>query len=210
MSIRIEITRDGRPVGGGRGARVRKVLLSLAVVGAVAAAAGVGTYSAFTATTQNAGNTFASGSVAIEDNDGGSTAMLGLANAKPNDNDTSCIRVRYTGTIASQVKLYAATTGTLPQYLTLTVTRGAGAAGFDNCTGFTSDNGSYGYGANGILYNGSLSAFPTTFAAGITDPDASWTSGEEQWYRFQISLADNDAAKSQTGSATFTWEARSL
>ncbi|MBA2614358.1 MAG: hypothetical protein H0U90_01020 [Actinobacteria bacterium] len=90
MRIRIEITRGGRAVATGRRrSRASKVLLSLAVVGAVTMAAGVGTYSAFTATTANSGNSFASGSVAIEDNDGGSTAMLGLANAKPNDSDIS-------------------------------------------------------------------------------------------------------------------------
>jgi hypothetical protein len=206
MRVRIEITR-GRATGT-RPSPGRKLLLSLAIVGAVATAAGVGTYSAFTATTTNAGNTFASGSVAIEDNDGGSTAMLGFSNAKPGDSDTSCIRVRYTGSLASTVKLYATVSGTLPQYLNVVVTRGSSASGFDNCTGFVADSGDYGYGANGIVYSGTLQGFPSSYVAGVTDPDASWTNPEERWYRFAVTLADTEAAKNQTGAATFTWEAR--
>jgi hypothetical protein len=208
MRIRIEITRGRSSTCARRSSRGRKILLSLAVVGSVATAAGLGTYSAFTATTANAGNTFASGSVAIEDNDGGSAAMLGLSNAKPGDSDTSCIRVRYTGSLASTVKLYATVSGTLPQYLNVVVTRGSTASGFDNCTGFVADSGDYGYGANGILYSGTLQGFPSAYAAGVTDPDASWTNSEERWYRFVVTLADNEAAKNQTGAATFSWEAR--
>ena len=208
MRIDIRITRARPSAPAGRSSRARKLLLSLAVVGAMTAAAGVGTYSAFTATTTNAGNTFAAGSVSIEDNDGGSTPMVGLTNAKPGASDTSCIRVRYTGSLAATVKLYAAVAGTLPQYLNVIVTRGSTASGFDNCSGFLADTGDYGYGPNGIVYSGTLQAFPASYAAGVTDPDTSWTNGEERWYRFVVTLADNDAARSQTGSATFTWEAR--
>ena len=71
------------------------------------------------------------------------------------------------------MRLYASVTGTLPQYLNVTVTRGSGAAGFDNCTGFTADAGDYGYGPGGVVYSGTLQAFPSTYAAGIT-----WTDGE--------------------------------
>jgi hypothetical protein len=213
MRIRIEVTRGGRPVSVARGgSRPRKILLTLAIIGAVGAAAGVGSYSAYTATTANAGNTFAAGSVAVEDNDS-DAAMLALANAKPGDSDTSCIRVRYTGSLASTVRLYATPSGTLPQYLTLTVTRGTDATPvFDDCVGFTADLTNYIGAGAGVVYSGSLSAFPTTYAAGLVDPTSgtpeSWTTDEEHFYRFAVTLQDNDAAKSQTGSAAFTWEAR--
>ena len=212
MRIRIEITRGGGPPtrGGGSTGRVRKILLSLAVLGAVATAAGIGTYSAFTATSTNAGNTFAAGSVAIEDNDGGATAMLNLANAKPGDSDTSCIKVRYTGSLAASVRLLATTAGALPQYLGLTVTRGTDPSpAFDDCGTFAADPTNYIGAGPGVVYSGTLASFPV---AGIADPTAgapeSWTAGEEHVYRFDVSLADDDAAKSQTGSAAFTWEAQ--
>lgn len=213
MRIRIEITRGGAPVRlGRRGNRARKLLLSAAIVGAVASAAGVGTYSAFTATTANSGNTFAAGSVSIADDDSG-TAMLSLANAKPGDSDTSCIRVRYTGSLASTVRMYASVSGTLPQYLTLTVTRGTDPTpSFDDCADFAADATDYVGAGAGVVYSGSLSAFPTSYATGLVDPvtgsSESWTANEEHVYRFTVTLQDVDAAKSQTGSASFTWEAR--
>ena len=52
-----------------RMSRGRKALLSLLLVGVIGTVAGVGTYSAFSATTVNPGNTFAAGTVVISDND---------------------------------------------------------------------------------------------------------------------------------------------
>jgi hypothetical protein len=187
--------------------RRRKILLSVLLVGSVGAVTGAGSYSAFTATTANTGNSIEAGSVAIEDNDAGA-AMLSLANAKPNDSDTSCIKVRYTGSLASSVRLYASVSGSLTSYLNVTVTRGTGAAAYDNCSGFTADTTNYNGNGPGVVYSGTLAAFPTTYAAGIVDPTPSWATGEEHWYRFAVSVQDNGAAQGQTASADFTWEAR--
>src|SRR3954468_16569265 len=49
--------------------RARKVLVSLVVIGLVGVVAGLGAYSAFTSTTTSSGNSFASGTVSIADND---------------------------------------------------------------------------------------------------------------------------------------------
>ena len=117
----------------------RKVLITALVVGLLGAVAGVGGYSAFTSTTTNSGNSFAAGTVLIADNDL-DNVMLALTNAKPNDADTSCIKVTYTGTLASSVRLYSTQTGTVGQYVTLTITRGTDSApSFDSCTNFTAD-----------------------------------------------------------------------
>ncbi len=214
MGIRIEITRNGRRVGAAspRAQRSRKALLTLLVVGILGTVTGVGSYSAFTATTGNAGNSFASGTVSIEDNDSGA-AMLSLANAKPTDADTSCIKVKYTGTLASSVRLYGSVTGTMPSYMTLTVTRGTQASpSFDSCTGFTADATNYLGAGNGVIYQGNLSAFPATYGAGIVDPipgsPESWTTNEERIYRFTVTLQNDNAAQGLTGGASFTWEAR--
>jgi len=216
MKISFEIIRDDQapapaPRPAKRRNRTRKIVGTLIVVGLVGAIAGFGSYSAFTSTTGNAGNSFAAGSVAIGDNDSG-TAMLALSNAKPGDADTSCILITSTGSLNSTVRIYSTVTGTLGSYLTLTVTRGTSATGFDNCTGFAADGTDYLGSGNGVIYTGALSSFPANYASAIVDPKAAtpetWTTSESHWYKFQISLDDNNAAQGLSGGASFTWEAR--
>ena len=67
-----------------RMSRGRKTLLSLLLVGALGAVAGIGTFSAFSATTVNAGNTFDAGTVVISDNDA-NCAMYTIADAQADD-----------------------------------------------------------------------------------------------------------------------------
>ncbi len=191
---------------------LRTVLLTALVVGILGSVAGIGSYSAFTATATNTGNSFAAGTVVIADNDSGGF-MLALANAKPTDADTSCIHVTYTGSLASSVRLYSTQTGTLGGYLTLTITRGTDSSpSFDSCTNFTADATNYiGQGA-GVIYSGNLSGFPTTYAGGLVDPLAgspeSWTTNEAHSYKFTVTLQDVNAAQGLSGTAGFTWEAR--
>jgi hypothetical protein len=142
-------------------------VVAVAVAGVCAAAA----YAAFSTSTSTAGSRFAAGTVNLTDNDGGS-AMLSLASAVPGAQDTSCITASYSGSLQSTVRQYAAVSGTLAPYLSLKVTRGSGAAGFDNCTGFTPDSTDYLGDGNGVVYDGKLSDYPTSYAAGIVDPDA--------------------------------------
>ncbi len=213
LSIQIIHTDGGvqakRPVRRRRG---RSKLLFLTVLFAALGLAGFGVYSAYTATTTNTGNSFASGSVSITDNDS-STAMLSLANAKPGDSDSSCVRVTYTGSLAANVHLYGASSGGLAPYLTLTITRGTDPSpSFDSCAGFTPDATNYIGAGAGVVYTGALSAFGTDWATGVVDPvtgsPESWTLNEFHSYRYTITLADNNAAQSQSGTASFTWEAR--
>jgi predicted ribosomally synthesized peptide with SipW-like signal peptide len=215
MRIRIElVSRDGhalhrREAGGGR---MQRALVTLLVVGLLGLVTGAGSFSAFTATTSNSGNSFAAGSVAIQDDDS-ATAMLSLSNAKPGDSDTSCIKVTYTGSLDAGVRLYAATSGSLPQYLNVTITRGTNSApSFDSCAGFTPDATNYNGDGAGVIYNGTLASLPSTWAAGIVDPKAAtprtWTTNEAHSYKFVVTLADDNNAQTLNGGATFTWEAR--
>lgn len=182
------------------------------VIGVAGLLAGAGSYAVFTATTGNAGNSFASGTVAIQDNDA-NTAMLALANAKPGDADTSCIRIEYTGSLDSTVRLYGSVSGSLAGYLTLTVTRGTDSSpSFDSCASFTPDATDYIGAGNGVVYSGPLSSFPASYAAGIVDPTSgspeTWSQSEAHSYRFVVTLQDDNAAQGLTGNASFTWEAR--
>lgn len=194
--------------------RTRRFLASALVVGLVAAIAGAATWSAFSATTANSGNTFESGTVTISDNDGNAT-LMSLSNALPGATATGCIRVTYGGSLPAEVKLHGAVTGNLAHYLTLKVTRGTQTTGtYPNCGDFTADTRDYiGQGA-GVLYNGNLSSYPGSWAAGIVDPDnatgsaATWTTNEVHTYRLEVTLQNVSAAQGQNASASFTWEAR--
>lgn len=182
------------------------------VIGVAGLLAGAGSYAVFTATTGNTGNSFASGTVAIQDNDA-NTAMLALANAKPGDADTSCIRIEYTGSLDSTVRLYGSVSGSLASYVTLTVTRGTDSSpSFDSCANFTPDATNYIGAGNGVVYSGPLSSFPASYAAGIVDPTSgspeTWSQSEAHSYRFVVTLQDDNAAQGLTGNASFTWEAR--
>jgi hypothetical protein len=193
----------------------RRVLVAVLMLGVIGVFGGYGSYSAFTATTSNTGNTLAAGTVSIADNDGAGT-LVTLSNAKPGSTDTGCISVNYTGSLAANVGLYVSSlTGTgLGAYMTLTVTRGSfspSAPAFRSCTNFVADGTNYIGAGSGVIYNGNLSAFPTTYATGLeptTGSPATWTNGDSHVYKFTVTLQDVNAAQGLTATAGFTWEAR--
>ena len=83
----------------------RKVLLSLLVVGAIGSVVALGAFSAFSSTTSNDNNNFTAGTVTIADNDA-NAALYTLTNQKPGITTDRCIKVTYTGSLDSDVKLY--------------------------------------------------------------------------------------------------------
>jgi hypothetical protein len=182
-----------------RPSSIRSFLAGGLVVGAIALASG-GTYSAFTSTTSNAGDSFSAGTVTITDDDAG-VVMFNVSGMRPADAArTRCIKVTYTGSLDAAVRVYAsASSGGLEPYLNLTVESGTSSAGFAGCAGFSGST----------IYSGTLSAFPTTFAAGIAD-GGTWTTSSARAYRFTVSVQNNAAAQGRTGTATFTWEARNV
>jgi hypothetical protein len=181
----------------------KRVLIVLAVALAAGAVAGTATYAAFSSTTANGSDSFAAGTVYLTDNDSG-TRMLSLTGAKPGNSVQSCIAVTYAGTLQATVHLYAQNVGgTISPYINLTVTRGEGANAFGSaCTGFTTTGT-----GDGQIYNGTLSAFATTYATGIVDPQ-NWSANDVHVYKFVASLANNPAAQAAAGSADFVWEAQ--
>jgi Camelysin metallo-endopeptidase len=193
--------------------RSRKILRSIVVLAIVAACVGAGTYAAFSGTTANAGSGFTAGTVAIGDNDGGVAAVF--PTMAGGDNVTGCLAVTYTGSLDAGVRLYASLSGTLGPYITLIVTRGTDPApAFGSCTGFTADATNYLGLGPGVLYNGLLSAFPTTYATGIVDPlsasPETWTTGESHSYRFSFTLANDNQAQGKSQNTSIIWEARNL
>jgi hypothetical protein len=185
---------------------IRKITLTVLIAGLVAGVAAFGAFSAFSATTSNTGNSFASGTVKIADNDGGSTALYASENNAPGVPVVNCITVAYTGSLASQVKLYASAGITGGTAITLTVERGTSTTGFGDCTGFSPTS---------TAYTGSLAAFPTDYTAGVDGKDAAgaWATNDAVAYRFTVTAADDATVNAHTaatssGTHDFTWEAR--
>jgi predicted ribosomally synthesized peptide with SipW-like signal peptide len=193
----------------------QKLLLSLVVLAGAGIVGGLATFSAFSSTTTNSGNSFAAGTVYISDNDAGS-AMYSVSNKKPGDTAQDCIKLTYTGSLPATVKLYTTSSiGTLGQYIDMTVEKGtqSGSPTFPSCTGFTPDS-------SGTIYSGTLSNFASTktaFSNGVSafpGSQTQWNQNDTLVYRITLTLQDNNAANGggsgplSTGSHAFTWEAQ--
>jgi predicted ribosomally synthesized peptide with SipW-like signal peptide len=185
----------------------RKVARTIAVVGLVGTIGSVGAFSAFSSQTSSDGNVVTAGSVTLADNDAGA-AVYSLTNARPGASATSCIRVSYGGSLDADVKLYTPSTiGPLGPHVTLKIEPGTQASStFPSCTGFTADGAA--------IYDGALSAFPTSYTGGVVDNPGStskWVNGDAVVYRITATLASgapDSAQGATTGSHVIRWEAR--
>ncbi|GAB2980781.1 hypothetical protein [Frigoribacterium salinisoli] len=188
------------------------VPVALVASGAVVSTA---SYSAFSSTTENPTSNWATGSVALTDDDGGAggsggTALFSATNLKPGSTDAKCITVTSTGTLPSTVKLYgtgASSTKDLAANTTLTVEQGTGGS-FGSCTGFTPAT------TGGTLYNASLAGFATAHS-NYANATGGWvtaggTAAESRTYRISYTVSPTLANTSQGASASlgFTWEAQ--
>ena len=181
-----------------------KLLMTTLVVGLAAALGGFGVFAAFSSTTTNPGNSFAAGTVTIEDNDGDTALFTAAVKRAPGDYDR-CIKVKYTGSLDATVKLYtSAITGTGSD-LNLTVSKGIGAAA--DCSDFVSTGNVYG--------PNTLASFRTAhpdFANGLSvNPVAAtkWVANDEVTVRFRITVPDANSAQGKTVDPfTLTWEAQ--
>jgi hypothetical protein len=185
--------------------RTKSLLRTLLIIGAASAAAVFGTFSAFSATTDNAGNQLSTGDVALSDNDSNG-ALYFKTNAEPGESFSQCIKVTFTGSMASDVRLYTSAVGALGDYVNLTITTGTTTGA--GCTGFSADPG-------GPLYTGELDEFAADnsgWANGLPDlPEgaSSWTNGSAVAYKFDVTIQDDPGAEGKdTNAHTFTWEAQ--
>jgi hypothetical protein len=190
----------------------RRALYSILVVAIVSAVTATGTYAAFSGTTANPSNAFAAGTVSLSDNDA-SGSLLSLSSATPGNSSTGCIKVTYSGSLNANVRLYGSASGSLPSYLTLTVTRGTDSSpSFASCSNFSADSTNYIGAGAGVIYSGNLSAFPGTYASGVVDPTsgspATWSTNSARSYKFVVTVQNNAAAQGLSSTASFTWEAR--
>ena len=191
--------------------RTKNLLRSLLLIGAAGALAAFGTFSAFSATTKSENNEITVGTVEIGDNDSNG-AMYSVPLAKPGQTEVRCIRVTYTGTLGSDVKLYTPSTiDSLGTHVNLKIEAGTETnSSFATCQGdFTAD-------AGGPLYNNTLANFAAThnsWANGLADNPGTvatkWSLNDSVVYRVTVTVADDPAAEGlTTGAHEFRWEAR--
>jgi hypothetical protein len=197
--------------------RFAKIAGLLALPAAVAVSGLVvsqASYSAYSATTVNPTSNWATGTVALTDDDGGSGTAAGSAaftasNLKPGSTGTKCIVVTSKGSLASAVKLYGttpATTKDLAANINLSITQGTGGS-FGDCTGYTKLT------TGGDLYTGTLDNFGKT-ATGYSSGLGTWTptgtTNESRTYQitYTVSSTAPDTTQGGTASVGLTWEAQ--
>jgi hypothetical protein len=181
-----------------------RFLIILICLGALGTVAGVGSYAAFSDNTSRGSNSFEGGTVTLSSNSA-ATPIYSLTSRSPGDIGERCVRITYSGSLASTVRLYRGSfsggTG-LESYITLTVTRGTGTQ--TDCSDFSSA---------ASVYSGTLAAFPSTYAGGLALTNAggsgTWSQNDAVTYRVTATLQNNTAAQGlATGTHSFTWEAR--
>ena len=180
-------------------AAVAIVLMSLLVLRVSAAA--------FTAPTDNPANNWATGSIALSDDDGGgaASALFNVTGMVPGQTESRCITVTYTGDVdPTAVKLYTSVTdGGLGPHLDVTVREADESGGVGSTCGTLSN-------AAVIVNNQTLNALATahpnyTNGAGVWNPTAT---GQAKTYQFSVTLGADTPASGQgaDAQATFTWE----
>jgi hypothetical protein len=183
-----------------------------------------GSYAAFSSTTSNPTSNWSAGTVTLTDDDGGSamfttsapgTGQTSAAGMKPGQSVVNCIKVTYSGSLPSTVKLYGSSiTETSPggtgmlSYLHVKVEEGTGGA--FGCSGFTGATTIWDTATHPGVASDLLGVFPTTYAAGVSSGLASWTTSSTRTYRFTITLdnATPDTSQGATAAAVFNWQAQ--
>jgi hypothetical protein len=162
-------------------------------VGMVVSAATVwqASQAAFTATTANPGNSFSTGTVVLNDKDGGGTPMTGTAifnvgALEPGDSITRCLNVTYSGSaVTTPIRFYTTTTTdptvgggpqTLGTYLTVVVEEGTGATD-TACTGYSSAGATTVFDTTHRSGTAATAARPAGSMADLTGNNTSYASG---------------------------------
>jgi hypothetical protein len=187
-----------------------RTLWSVLVLGVLVLVVGGSAYSAFSVTTVNEGNEFATGTVVLED-DGSGTPMFEVRDARPGQVVERCITVVYTGTVPATVRLHGSPVGALGDHLRMTITAGSlpGGTPFPSCTGFV-DAGPGSTFVDSTLgaFSHSATSFETGLPVGVAERTR-WRSGDAVVFRFRLTV-DADAPQGMTtGEHGFTWTARS-
>ena len=192
-------------------ARHRKILLSFLLIGVTSVLAGFGTFSAFSSTTTNSGNSFAAGTVFVDDNDAGS-AMYTVSNQAPWRGHPALHQAdlqRHAG--RRRPALHA-----LGHRRRRRLRHPDGREGHRVARPSPAAPASV---AQSTIYNGELDDFASahgSYANGVAafpGAQTQWNQNDTLVYRFTLTLQDDNNANGgatplSSGSHAFTWEAR--
>lgn len=140
------------------------------------------------------GSSVASGTVLLDDDDGG-RSLFDLQNLAPGDPNVQCIELTYGGTLLpAALTVEALATGDLGPYLDVAIDVGRGG-GYDDCAGFVAD---------GTLFTGTLADLVD---AGRIATGEALNTGDRFTYRFTFALQDDGDALGRTATLDIVWEA---
>lgn len=197
MSTATVSTRTTRP------SRRLATAVSLVAVPAALAVSGLvvaqSSYSAYSAATARPANNWASGTVALTDDDS-NAAAFSVANARPGSSGSRCLVVTSNGSLPSTVRVYGANgTGrtNLAAYVDLTITQGAGGA-FGSCDGFTPLT------SGAEVFRGSLMTFGmahTGYANGVGTWSPTGTTPEARTFKLSYTISPDAPNDTMGGTA---------
>jgi hypothetical protein len=196
--------------------RARKIAgLSAAPIAVLVAGVMVwqGSTAAFTATTRNAGNSWATGQVALTDDDAGRAGFT-VENLVPGATGEKCIEVTSNSTVAGEVRAYtqnlSGSAAGLEDHIDLRVERGTGGS-FNSCEGFAPVPGALP--AQSLT---TLSQANRDYATGGAVWDTEGRAGESSTYRGTwtfdtegLTQSQIDALQGSRVSVDLVWELQS-
>lgn len=145
------------------------------------------------------------GSVALSDTAAGVPLFEGPPMRHGESRD-GCLAVVNESDAPTRTLVFGETTGNgLDAHLELAVVRGTlpdSVSG--SCFGFRPDPTDHAGLGKGVLYRGTLRAFPDDAVGGLVDPEV-WQPGDAHGYRFVIRLA-GDAPQGLTAGQSFVWQ----
>lgn len=164
-------------------------------------------YAAFTSSTDNPGNAWSAGAIALSDDDSGA-AMFAADDLQPGSTGVNCIAVTSDGSLSPDIRLYAdnaAQAQDLDAYLQLDIVQGTGG-GYGSCDDFVPAT------ADATVFSGTLAGLASTavdHASGL-GPWASVGGGEERVFKVSYTLSADAPNTVQGGSAglDLVWEGR--
>ena len=175
--------------------RLREGLIIVALLGIGAVTGTAGTWADWAAATENTANSIGTGTIAITDDDNGSSVFV-FTGISPGAQTPRCVLVRNAGTASVNVELFGSVSGELKDHMTIKVTRGSKGA---SC-------GSPGAGT--VLYDGELNAFPTSTNGTPIAPSPAWAPSDQYPYLFDLTLRNDPAAQGKTASVGMSWRAK--
>jgi hypothetical protein len=175
-----------------------------------------GSNAAFSATTDNTNDAWATGNLVLTNNGGGTSylastpALFTESNRKPGDTGFKCITVNSGGSLPGSLRLYrGAVTGTgnfaaLAGWINVTIDAqpvGSGVNVPANCAGYTGGTG-------GATFNGTLNSMPTSYATAAGTAVAMVGGAERVAYRigWTINTIADNTVQSSSAIANLNWE----